>query len=231
MKEKNMELSIKELETLCKLYIECRLSVLEETELYYILLKTDKTSPLINETRIIMGAERKIINARPITNHKKPLYNRFTFYAAAVAIAVIILTVFSLNYKEQTRENTTPLLSLNTDDPFSIEYPEEKKPSIENEPDFKNRERDRPPYNGKESSNRLKISEIKSDIYNHQQEGIPELTIIDDYIEVTDEKEASIILQKIDGKMISLLEKGSDAQRSIPDIYALLDNIINKYKL
>ena len=34
MKDKNIELSVGELETLCNLYIECKLSVLEETELY-----------------------------------------------------------------------------------------------------------------------------------------------------------------------------------------------------
>ena len=110
MKDKDIELSVKDIETLCNLYIECKLSVLEETELYYVLLKTDKNSALINETRSIMGVERKIAELKPTTIPKKPFYKRFAFYAAAACLAFVIALsvpiIFNNTPEEKNQDNS-----------------------------------------------------------------------------------------------------------------------------
>lgn len=58
--KQEVNLSIKEIETLCLLYNECRLSVQEETELEYILLCTAYSSDIINETKELMGLSRQM---------------------------------------------------------------------------------------------------------------------------------------------------------------------------
>lgn len=106
MKDKDVELSVKELETLCTLYIECKMSVLEETELYYVLLKTDKESTIINETKEIMGLERKFIYSRPRVIPKKPFYKRIAFYGVAASIALVITLSIPLIFTNPTDENS-----------------------------------------------------------------------------------------------------------------------------
>ena len=105
MKDKDIELSVGELETLCNLYIECKLTVLEETELYYVLIKTDKDSALINETKAIMGMERKIADSKPIIISKKPFYKRFAFYVAAACLALVIALSVPLFFNNRSDKN------------------------------------------------------------------------------------------------------------------------------
>ena len=57
MKDNDQILNLQETEELCRLYLECQLSVLEERELQYILGKLDYSSPLIDEARQSMIAE------------------------------------------------------------------------------------------------------------------------------------------------------------------------------
>lgn len=57
MKEQDYRLTYEETEELCKLYVDCRLSVLEERELQYVLTQVDYHSPLIDEAREMMGIE------------------------------------------------------------------------------------------------------------------------------------------------------------------------------
>lgn len=90
MKDINTDLSVKELEKLCKLYLECRLSVLEETELNYILLKTNKESLVLNETRKIMEIERKVANMQSVKIDRKPIYKKIVFYGSAASILLMI---------------------------------------------------------------------------------------------------------------------------------------------
>lgn len=55
MKEQDIKLTLQETEQLCRLYMDCRLSVLEETELQYVLGKLPYSSPCIDEVRMLMG--------------------------------------------------------------------------------------------------------------------------------------------------------------------------------
>lgn len=55
MKEHDIKLTLQETEQLCRLYMDCRLTVLEETELQYVLGKVPYSSPRIDEVRMLMG--------------------------------------------------------------------------------------------------------------------------------------------------------------------------------
>lgn len=64
MKEYDDKLTIREIEELCNLYMDCALTSLEEAELEYVLLTTDSDSEIIRETRAVMGLSRELA-ARP----------------------------------------------------------------------------------------------------------------------------------------------------------------------
>lgn len=55
MKEHDIKLSLQETEQLCRLYLDCKLSVLEEVELQYVLGRLDYDSPVIADARLSMG--------------------------------------------------------------------------------------------------------------------------------------------------------------------------------
>ena len=56
----NERLSVTELEELCQLYLDCRLTRLQEQELHLVLLDQDVHSPLIDEVRGMMGFELRM---------------------------------------------------------------------------------------------------------------------------------------------------------------------------
>ena len=60
MKQYTRHITVEEAEQLCRLYIDCQLSVLEETELEYVLMQSGLDSPLISETRTMMGISRSV---------------------------------------------------------------------------------------------------------------------------------------------------------------------------
>lgn len=60
MKEYNDKLTIREIEELCNLYMDCALTSLEEAELEYVLLTADSDSEIIRETRAVMGLSREL---------------------------------------------------------------------------------------------------------------------------------------------------------------------------
>lgn len=100
MKEHNDILTIQETEQLCHLYMECHLSVLEETELHYVLGKLPYTSPLIDETRRLMGLPYAA--AALNKKHKRRPWIWVTGSAAAVAITIVISTIFIPAHRDAT---------------------------------------------------------------------------------------------------------------------------------
>ena len=58
--KQDRHITVEEAEQLCRLYMDCQLSVLEETELEYVLMQTDLDSPLLRETRALMGISRSV---------------------------------------------------------------------------------------------------------------------------------------------------------------------------
>lgn len=78
-------MTVEEADQLCRLYMDCQLSVLEETELEYVLMQSGLDSPLLSETRALMGISRSV----NLQAKKKRLYvTRGWRTAACVAILI-----------------------------------------------------------------------------------------------------------------------------------------------
>ena len=91
MKHPENQFTTEEIEKLCQLYMDCQLSVLEETELEYVLMQSDFDSPLINETKELMAVSRsfKLETTKP---HK----SIWTWALRVAACAAIALGAFAL---------------------------------------------------------------------------------------------------------------------------------------
>ena len=76
---------MEEAEQLCRLYMDCQLSVLEETELEYVLMQSELDSPLLHETRALMGISRSV----NLQAKKKRLFVAWGWRAAACAAILI----------------------------------------------------------------------------------------------------------------------------------------------
>lgn len=81
MKERDIKLTLQETEQLCRLYMDCQLTVLEETELQYVLGKMPYSSPCIDEVRMLMGV------AIPMTV-KESSKKRFAWFNLKIAIGI-----------------------------------------------------------------------------------------------------------------------------------------------
>ena len=85
MKQNARYITIEEAEQLCRLYMDCQLSVLEETELEYVLMQSRLNSPLISETRVLMGMSQSVNLQTP----KKHLFPAWVWRVAA-CVAILI---------------------------------------------------------------------------------------------------------------------------------------------
>ena len=94
MKDKDYILTTQEVEELCRLYMECQLSVLEERELQYILEKDTYTSPVIEETKESMLAEDILLSRKKI--RKKPRMLRWLRPGVGIAAALTVLLSLSI---------------------------------------------------------------------------------------------------------------------------------------
>lgn len=94
MTERDDILTKQEAETLCRLYMDCRLSVFEETELRYFLSQVDYHSELIDEVRRIMEIEDDVVvKAKSKSNAKVEIHKRFrkrmVFWGCAACVALV----------------------------------------------------------------------------------------------------------------------------------------------
>lgn len=101
MKQETRHITVEEAEKLCRLYMDCQLSVLEETELEYVLMQSELDSPLINETRVLMGISRSV-NLRA---KEKRLF--VTWGWRAVACVAIIIGCAALLMNHNTSKTDT----------------------------------------------------------------------------------------------------------------------------
>ena len=85
MKQNANHITLEEAEQLCRLYMDCQLSVLEETELEYVLMLSELDSPLLRETRALMGISRSV----NLQAKKKRLFVTWGWRAAACAAILI----------------------------------------------------------------------------------------------------------------------------------------------
>lgn len=98
MNKQDINLTLQDTEQLCRLYMECKLSMLEEKELQYVLTKLPYSTPCINETRVLMGV------AIPAAN-KIPFWKRHTVLKAAASVAAIAgigVVMFNIQYGHGT---------------------------------------------------------------------------------------------------------------------------------
>lgn len=113
MKETEQILTIKETEQLCRLYMECKLSLLEESELLYILTTLPYSTPLIDEVKVIMGVQIKDIKPISKISTKKKWWNKSGLYQIAASISIFVLSIaFVSNYDTTIKEDSN----------FSIAY-------------------------------------------------------------------------------------------------------------
>jgi hypothetical protein len=90
MKEHDIKLTLQETEQLCRLYMDCKLSVLEETELQYVLGKLPYSSPCIDEVRMLMGLslKRSIIRKTVSPPYLRRILTLTIGMAASIALLI-----------------------------------------------------------------------------------------------------------------------------------------------
>ncbi len=93
MKQSEMEIKLEELEQLCLLYRDSRLTVLEEAELEFVLLCCDYDSPLIKETRDLMAVSH-VLKLREIPHSHKSLRQWFVRVAACLVMVAGVFGVY-----------------------------------------------------------------------------------------------------------------------------------------
>lgn len=97
MKEQDDKLTLQETEQLCSLYMDCNLSVVEETELRYFLTKVDYHSPLIDEVRQIMDVDT-YISDKPFAKNGSNRKPRFRRWPAIVSIAASFAVIIGIGF-------------------------------------------------------------------------------------------------------------------------------------
>lgn len=98
MKENDAKLTLQETERLCRLYMDCRLTVLEETELQYVLGKIPYSTPCIDEVRMLMGLSIPM-NVKEYSTKRIKWLNRkiVVGIAASVTILFAVSVAFFIN--------------------------------------------------------------------------------------------------------------------------------------
>lgn len=111
MKENDDKLTLQETEQLCRMYMDCTLSVFEETELRYILDREDYHSELIDDVRGIMHIDA-VMADKPVINtgscRKNQLRKRIFTMSIAASIALIIGIWFTLHNSPSAESIESP---------------------------------------------------------------------------------------------------------------------------
>lgn len=104
--ETKEKLTIQEIEQLCRAYLDCHLSLLQEKELELVLLCTDHTTPIISETRSLMGLAALIAHpkAKAITKIKWRLL-KYAGIAACVAMIAISAIYYFVDPRPAVHEH------------------------------------------------------------------------------------------------------------------------------
>ena len=128
MKQDTRHITLEEAEQLCQLYMDCQLSVLEETELEYVLMQSELDSPLLGETRALMGISRSV----NLQAKKKRLFVTWGWRAAACAAILIgcvaILRNFFTSEKDAIANKEGTELSVEKTNDIAKSVAAKKKP-------------------------------------------------------------------------------------------------------
>lgn len=106
--EKGKSLSLKETEQLCRFYMECKLTLLEEAELQYVLGILPYSSPIIEEVRTLMDIslsseidlkEQKLLTKK---NWKNQFLKRMLMAAASIAVILSVGIPLFYHFKQES---------------------------------------------------------------------------------------------------------------------------------
>lgn len=106
--EKETYLSKDETEQLCSLYMECRLSRLEEAELEYVLEYLPYSSPIIDEVRSLMRVSlscsigEKVHQTKNCSQNRKKMTLRILITAASFLLLLSVGIPIFLHFKNQS---------------------------------------------------------------------------------------------------------------------------------
>lgn len=110
MNEQENRLTPQETERLCELFMDCKLSVLQENELRYVLAQIDYHSHLIDEVRTLMGIELsafdKPVPATPVIR-KRWWSKKASHFSIAASIAIIVCLGVGLFHNGISDYNTS----------------------------------------------------------------------------------------------------------------------------
>lgn len=117
MKEQDDKLTLQETEQLCRLYMDCNLSLFEETELRYFLTQVDYHSPLIDDVRKVMNIDVHIVNKPFIKagSSRKPLFRKWFVPISTAASIAIIFSIGIISFQNSS-------IKQNTEHPSYIAY-------------------------------------------------------------------------------------------------------------
>ena len=106
MKADEMNLTAEELDNLCRLYMDCKLSVLEEKELEYILTRTSLNSPSIDEVKALMNIQ--LLPRLEGRKHKFQLPSWKTIAGIAASIAILLsVAIYSISHPDSNVAGST----------------------------------------------------------------------------------------------------------------------------
>ena len=94
MKTDELNLTAEELDELCRLYMDCELSVLEEKELEYVLSHTSLTSPSINEVRNLMNIQAVAVPCKAPRKTNPRIWKYVSGVAASFAVMLSAACLF-----------------------------------------------------------------------------------------------------------------------------------------
>lgn len=105
--EKDKYISIEETEQLCRLYMECRLTLLEEAELQYVLGLLPYSTPIIEEVRTLMNislsCELECKESQlKIPGKKKNFIRKALIVAASVVVLLSVGIPIYLHFKQES---------------------------------------------------------------------------------------------------------------------------------
>lgn len=104
MKEHDVKLTLQETEQLCHLYMDCKLTVLEEVELQYVLGKLPYSSQCIDEVRMLMGVSIQM-HTRKSVKKRYGWFNRKITLGVAASVAILFAIGIALFKNQAVNDN------------------------------------------------------------------------------------------------------------------------------
>lgn len=217
MIDKNDILTLEEVETLCRMYWDCRLSPLEEAQLQYVLLNGEYDSPLIRRTSAFLGVEASFGKTRTSAPVRKPFYRRFSFYGAAALLALLLATAaLFLAGNDARNEPEANLMAQNT------EQPELEAENSTSEP------RDELTLSQHEPAPTSKT--VAKTVAKQRCEVAQNESCHDDqpgnYRLICDEEDAAEVIENVQTRLNKLIAKSIDAGEKVPSVNEITSKFI-----